>query len=200
MTVQDPASTIYAAVVLAGGRGARLGGVTKPLIEVGGRSMLDAALAAAEGATEVVVVGDVPVPDGVRQIVEDPPRSGPAAAVAAGVAALTRDPPWILVLASDLPGAERAVPALVAAAATDADSDGVCFHDDTGHPQWMLALYRAAALRAAIAAQPTTDLPLKRLVAPLTLTMIPGDADAIGDCDTWDEIEAARAAARGRHR
>lgn len=188
----------YTAVILAGGRASRLGGVAKPLLEVGGRSLLDAALAAASGAREVVVVGDVPVPAGVRQIVEDPPRSGPAAALAAGVVTLSVPAPWTLVLASDVPGVDRAVPALVAHAEKDGGHDGVCFHDGTGHPQWMLALYRTAPLRGAIDAVETTDLSLKRLLAPLRLRSIDGDPGAIADCDTWDEIEAARRRASSR--
>lgn len=182
----------YTAVILAGGRAARLGGVAKPLLDVGGRSLLEAALAAAAGAAEVVVVGDVPVPSGVRQIVEHPPRSGPAAALAAGVKDLTLDAPWTLVLASDVPGVDRAVPTLVTVAEGDTAHDGVCFHDETGHPQWMLALYRTAALRKAIDAVETTDLPLRRLLAPLRLRSVAGDPAAIADCDTWDDVAAAR--------
>lgn len=188
----------YTAVILAGGRASRLGGVTKPLLDVGGRSLLDAALAAAAGAEEVVVVGDVPVPAGVRQIVEDPPRSGPAAGLAAGVAHLSMAAPWTLVLASDVPGADRAVPGLVAAAADDRDNDGVCFHDETGHPQWMLAMYRTPPLRNALDAVETTDLSLRRLLAPLRLRTIAGDPAAIADCDTWDDVETARSRNRER--
>src|SRR3954467_8246689 len=40
----------YAAVVLAGGRGARLGGRAKPQLVVGGRTILDAVLAAGADA------------------------------------------------------------------------------------------------------------------------------------------------------
>ena len=96
------------------------------------------------------------------------------------------------MLASDVPGVDRAVPVLLAAATGASGSDGVCFHDAEGHPQWMLALYRTAALRAAVAAVPTTDLSLRRLVEPLTLRTIPGDTADIRDCDTWDAVESAR--------
>ncbi|MCO7220460.1 NTP transferase domain-containing protein, partial [Klenkia sp. PcliD-1-E] len=41
-----PALPAYAAVVLAGGRAARLGGRAKPQLDVGGRTMLAAVLAA----------------------------------------------------------------------------------------------------------------------------------------------------------
>lgn len=183
------------AVVLAGGRATRLGGVAKPLVEVRGRTMLEAALAAAVGADRVVVVGSVPVPEGVLQTVEDPPHSGPAAGLAAGLRALDPSAPWTLVLASDLPGAEHAVPALLDVAAADPPVDGVCFHDETSHPQWMLAVYRTEALEQAVGAVDTTDLSLRRLLAPLTLRSIPGDAAAIADCDTWDDIRAADTAA-----
>ena len=190
-------SIAYTAVILAGGRASRLGGVAKPLVEVGGRTLLDAALSAAAGAREVVVVGDVPVPAGVLQVVEDPPRSGPAAGLAAGVRALTEDAPWTLVLASDVPCVEQAVPTLVAAAEDDLDSDGVCFHDESGHPQWMLGLYRSPRLRRRIEGVETTDLSLRRLLAPLLVRTIAGDPAAIADCDTWDDVEAARARSSG---
>lgn len=185
------------AVVLAGGRATRLGGVSKPLVEVRGRTMLEAALAAAAGAQQIVVVGEVPVPEGILRTVEDPPHGGPAAGLAAGLAALDAEAPWTLVLASDLPGAERAVPTLLSAAATEATADGVCFHDDQSHPQWMLAIYRTAALRLAVAAVDTTDLSMRRLLEPLDLRSLPGDPGAIGDCDTWADIHAANASARG---
>ncbi len=55
MTAGAPLS----AMVLAGGRARRMGGVAKPLLEVGGRTLLDAALDAAwdAGAGETGVVG-----------------------------------------------------------------------------------------------------------------------------------------------
>lgn len=180
------------AVVLAGGRARRLGGAVKPLVEVGGSSLLQRALDAAAGADRIVVVGSVPVPAGVLRTVEDPPFSGPAAGLAAGLAALDGTAPWTLVLAADVPRAAAAVPALLAAAAGDPAADGVCLHDATSRPQWMLGLYRTRALRSAVAAVTTTDLSMRRLLAPLTLTTIPADPDDIADCDTWQDIEAAR--------
>ncbi|XVV06848.1 molybdenum cofactor guanylyltransferase [Actinosynnema sp. CA-248983] len=61
------------AVVLAGGRGSRLGGVDKAAVEVGGRTLLDHALDAVRGARRTVVVGpEKPVP-GVVWTREEPP-------------------------------------------------------------------------------------------------------------------------------
>ena len=49
-----------AAILLAGGRGSRMGGVHKPLLEIGGTTLLDAAIAAARdaGCDPIVAVGD----------------------------------------------------------------------------------------------------------------------------------------------
>lgn len=78
--------------MLAGGTGTRLGGVDKAALELAGRPLLDRVLdaVAAAGALGTVVVGDVAAHGrpGVRVVVEDPPRSGPAAGIVAGLAAL----------------------------------------------------------------------------------------------------------------
>ena len=98
-------SHAYAAVVLAGGTSARLGGVDKAGIELAGRTMLEHALAVVAGATEVVVVGEeVPTSRPVTFVREDPPRGGPAAGLLAGAAALSRTPDALAVLAVDMPG------------------------------------------------------------------------------------------------
>ena len=89
-------SLVYDAIILAGGRASRLGGVQKAAIEIGGRALLDIALEAAASAGRVVVVG----PDelrrdarggdaaSVRFVREEPPFGGPVAGIAAGLATL----------------------------------------------------------------------------------------------------------------
>src|SRR5262249_61472310 len=78
----------YAAIVLAGGRGRRIGGRDKPALPVGGRSMLRRVLDAVAGADPRVIVGPVrsDVPAGVAQVREHPPGGGPVAALAARLA------------------------------------------------------------------------------------------------------------------
>ncbi|MGX7829752.1 molybdenum cofactor guanylyltransferase [Actinokineospora sp. 24-640] len=79
----------WAAIVLAGGLGTRLGGVDKPALVVGGRTLLDRALDAVDGADPVVVVGpERPVARPVRWTREAEPGAGPVAAVVAGLAVL----------------------------------------------------------------------------------------------------------------
>lgn len=76
----------YAAVLLAGGAARRMAGVDKPAVPVGGQPMRDRVLAAVADAYPRIVVGPAErLPDGVLSAREDPPGSGPVAALAAGL-------------------------------------------------------------------------------------------------------------------
>src|SRR3954454_9245577 len=86
--VMDPSVPLppYAAVVLAGGRAARLGGQAKPQLDVGGRALLATVLEAGAGAAPGTAAGPPqPVPPGVVVVRENPPRGGPVAALRAGL-------------------------------------------------------------------------------------------------------------------
>lgn len=180
-------------LVLAGGDGSRLGGVDKAVLQVGGRTLLDRVLEARGPAARVVVVGPVVAPPGVLQVVEDPPRGGPVAGIAAGVAALADAPeraepaPWTLVIAVDQPEAASAVSDLLRETATASpDVDMLCPQDATGHPQWLLAAYRTTALTAAL--QPFGSghsVAVRRLVAGLRSAGV--RSLHVGDIDTWDD-------------
>ncbi|GFZ78230.1 NTP transferase domain-containing protein [Nesterenkonia alkaliphila] len=81
------------AVLLAGGAGTRLGGADKALLIHRGRTLLEhwGAALAERGVGTAVVGGEhlrPQLPAGFRLTREDPPLSGPAAAVCAGVRAL----------------------------------------------------------------------------------------------------------------
>ncbi|HEX5916467.1 MAG TPA: NTP transferase domain-containing protein, partial [Nocardioides sp.] len=71
----------FCGVVLAGGTAARMDGVDKASVELGGRTLLEYAVDAFVDADEVVVVGPDTVRTGrpVTFVVEDPPRGGPVA-------------------------------------------------------------------------------------------------------------------------
>jgi molybdenum cofactor guanylyltransferase len=115
---------VWAAVVLAGGRARRLGGVDKPALTVGGRRLLDVVLHACDGAAPVVVVGPRrPVDHDVLWRRERPPHGGPVAALAAGLDAVPDGVRLTALLAADLPGLRAATVArLLAAAAPDRPS------------------------------------------------------------------------------
>lgn len=169
------------AVLLAGGAGTRMGGVDKAELRLDGETLLERALAAL-GAFEVVVVG--PIRDGVRTVREEPPRSGPAAAAVAGLAALPAVDE-VLLLAVDLPRLPEALPLLLEAAA---GRDGAVAVDADGRVQWLLGRYRATALHAAATALgDPTGRPLRALLGGLDLApvrLLPGleaDVDTVAD-------------------
>ncbi|MET8982520.1 NTP transferase domain-containing protein [Streptomyces sp. NPDC004539] len=185
----------YDAVVLAGGGARRLGGADKPGVRVGGRSLLDRVLAAcADADRTVVVAAPRPTARPVCWTREDPPGGGPVAALDAGLRGTTAE--RVVVLSADLPFlAPDTVHRLLSA--LDTGADGALLADADGRDQPLVAAYRTAALRRELTALGANlaGLPLRRLTAGLDLTRVP-DPVASFDCDTWDDIAAARARIR----
>jgi molybdopterin-guanine dinucleotide biosynthesis protein A len=138
---------VWQAVLLAGGRGSRLGGRHKPAITVAGRTLLNHALAAVAGADRVVVVGPVePTDRPVRWTREEPPGGGPVAALAAGLVEI--DAAVLAVLATDLAGVTTATIDRLRVALTERDGAVLC--DGTGRKQWLIGVWRTERLRAAL--------------------------------------------------
>lgn len=194
-------------LVLAGGRGSRLGGRDKAALTVAGRALLDRVLDAAPLlGGRVVVVGDTTVPEGVLRTLEDPPDGGPVAGIAAGLAALGPGAAWVAVVAVDQPGAAAALAALVGELVgelegrTGEDVDAIGHEDAEGHRQWLLALYRREALEAALAALGAArHTSVRRLVADLRWRTAAAGAEHLGDVDTWADAQGwERRLARAR--
>lgn len=192
----EPASVEHDAVLLAGGRASRMGGVDKTALIADGLALSDHAVAASAGARSVVLVGlrdGRTAPDGVVVTREDPPFGGPVAGIAAGLAAVAEPAPaaWTLVLACDLVRPEGAVDALLRAADDTADVDGFVAVDEDGRRQPLLALYRSSALRDAVRALgDPTDAAVRRLTAGLRLVEVPLSAGLCADVD--EPADAAR--------
>lgn len=193
------------AILLAGGRSSRLGGVAKASLVRDGRTLLQLAIDAARAAGgRVVVVGpEVETTDPVRFVRERPVFGGPAAAIAAGLDALRDDveaegPTQVAVLACDMPDAALALAAVLdaatatATAATGTDTDGWVAVDDSGREQPLLAVYHREALERRVAAlrasQPSGDLAgvsVRQLLAGLVLRQVPIPDGGSADVDTW---------------
>ncbi|MFF4511495.1 NTP transferase domain-containing protein [Streptomyces mirabilis] len=211
MTAYEPPGTSgpaapYDAVVLAGGAARRLGGADKPGVRVGGRPLLDRVLAACATATTTVVVAEPRrTARPVEWAREEPPGGGPLAALDAGLRHVSAE--HVVVLSADLPFLDEATVRRLLGALRTGDApqgparpDGVLLTDPDGRDQPLVAAYRADALRRELAALAgahggVTGLPLRRLTAALDLTRI-SDPVASFDCDTWDDIAAARARIR----
>lgn len=182
----------FDAVIVAGGRGSRMGGLSKADLVVRGTRLLDTVLRAVAGATTTVVVGDVRVPDGVRTTMEEPAGTGPAAGILAGLRAVDKPEPWTLVLAVDLPDAPAATERL-RRALSDApvDADGLCLCDTEGELQHLVAAYRTDALRGAF---DRFGDPANRSVRAVmtTLNLLPVDPQgaSVDDVDTPEQLAA----------
>ncbi len=107
------------------------------------------------------------------------------------------------MFAADLPflNAET-VHSLWTAIAESDESDGAVATDADGREQWLAAVYRRDALLARIAdqgADKLRGLPLRRLVKELRLLRTAPAGQSVLDCDTWEDVAAARrlAAPRG---
>ena len=181
----------YDAIVLAGGRSSRMGEVDKVGIVVSGRPLLAHACAAVEQARTLVVVGPaglVGTPDRAIVTREDPPFAGPAAALGAGLAALDDPAALVVVLAADVPRAADAVQPLLMAA--ESCRDGVIARSSDGHRQPLLAVYRHAALVAALAAHaPLTDLGVNRVLRDLDLRELDLPDAVLDDIDTPADLQ-----------
>ncbi|MGM1065003.1 molybdenum cofactor guanylyltransferase [Saccharothrix sp. Mg75] len=177
---------VWSAVVLAGGRGSRLGGVDKASVVVDGRTLLDRVLDAVAGARETVVVGplrDVPGLDlsGVLWAREDPPGGGPVAGLAAGLAHVTAD--VVVVLAVDQPGLTRSTVDRLRSAVDNADNAGAVLVDAGGRAQWLTGAWRVDRLRAALPADPR-DASARSVLDPLRPVLVPALAGEARDVDT----------------
>jgi molybdopterin-guanine dinucleotide biosynthesis protein A len=205
----------FDAVILAGGKSFRLGGVPKAQLRYDGNTLLERAMAAAHGAGRVVVVGPDPrtLPDGTLTAREDPPFAGPAAAIAAGLLVLegqgregqdseARDgqspapnhAAWVLVMACDMPLAAAAVPVLLQELAAHPESEGALSVSSDGRKQPLLGIYRVSALQREVQAMAEAgglvNAAVFRLLARLDLLAVPVPEGSTDDVDTWDDAAA----------
>ncbi|MCL2780283.1 MAG: NTP transferase domain-containing protein [Actinomycetia bacterium] len=188
----------FDAIVVAGGAGRRLGGLDKPALRIGGRSLLSRALDAVPDAGRVVVVGptrdEARDPGGERLLwcQERPPGGGPLAGLAAGLPLTSAA--ILVVLAADLPDIAPAVPALLARLTEPGEPvDAAVLVDATGRRNLLAAAWRHAPLAAALAAAaPVAGRPMRALESLVRLAEVPDPAGWGADCDTWEDVLALR--------
>ena len=181
MIDQGAADVSY--VILTGGRSSRFG-TDKAQAEINSVSLLDRLL------DTLPVVSSVP---SVRVVIGQEIQGGPAAAVDAGIAAISTR--WVAVVAVDMPFASPVIAYLVQLA-LGIKADGLIPIDAGGKEQWLCALYQVAPLRAAVAAfGSVAGAPLHKVLAPLNLHRVhlPGElARLLIDIDTPADLARAQ--------
>ena len=181
---------IVDALILAGGRSSRLGHsgernpAAKQSLQIDGVTLLRRSVRAVRdaGVRAVVIVGDETVDDAVA-VREEPAFAGPVAAIAAGLRALPGTADAVVVLACDMPGIDRALPALLAGFA----GDGV-IATDRGRRQQLALVVAPDSLARALASLPTAvDVAMRTLLPGLALTEVAVPDGSTDDIDTWDD-------------
>ncbi len=169
----------YAAIILTGGSGERLGGVDKAALSYRDATLLDHVLSVVDDAVTKVVVGpekDVP---GVVWAREDPPGGGPLAGLAAGLAEV--DAEWVAVLAVDQPGLTKDTIARL----RNARANAVLADDRV---QWLIGVWRTADLREALPEDPR-DQPLRKTLQRLDPVEVPASPGEARDVDTPADLD-----------
>lgn len=177
---------VFAAIIFAGGRASRLGGIDKVMIEVDGLTLLARSLNAVKGADPIVVVGPRREIDAdVVWVREDPPGEGPVAALLTGVAALDLpNDAHVAVLAGDLKGiTQDTVPRLRSTLDNNPHAQGVVLVDHDGYVQWMHGVWRLEALRNA-----GEGRSLKAVLGTLPYVKVAERAGESADVDTPDDL------------
>ena len=200
-----------AAVVVAGGASRRLNHVPKASLSDGTNTLLGCALEAVAAASPRVVVGpeSLPLPSGVLRTREDPPFSGPAAAIHAGLECIAADcersqvplPEWCLILGVDTPRIAPAVQQLIAAARaaeqasvgqsapTDSESSAGFWGVAEGIYQPLVGIYRFDAIRSVFSTG-TTDASVRSFLRRLNPVAVQMSAADTADVDTWEQAQS----------
>lgn len=127
------ATDTVTAVILAGGRGLRMGGLDKGLVEVGGIALVDRTLAVLRPQARAVLINanrnaSAYAARGCPVIADaTPDYDGPLAGMAAALAAI--DTPWLLAVPCDCPQLAADLAARLLAAAEAGDAELAVAHD-----------------------------------------------------------------------
>lgn len=174
----------WTAIVLAGGRGVRLG-TPKSQIVLDGALLIQGIIE--QLSVPVIVAGEAPA--GVPAVAESPPDGGPAAGLAAALARV--DTPAIGLLAADMPFAAPLLPRLVGElAGCTPDVDAVLSFD--GRAQPLCAAYRTQGLRRVLADKGTaTGLAMHALLDGLSIRHLEVESELLLDIDTPEDLARA---------
>ena len=184
----------WTALVLAGGRGSRLGNDDKAAITLGGTSAIDHLLASLPRSVPVVVAGPKhPTQRPVTFRQEKPIHGGPVAGIASALEAVST--PVTALLAVDMPWAGGLMEHLIAEFAS-CDAAALVPVDRSGFRQPLCAVVRTEALRGALrqlgdpGGRSMRDL--MSLIDIHERPLSEAEMSMVDDIDTPDDLRQAR--------
>ena len=134
------------ALILAGGKASRLGGVDKRELVIGGRTIFDRQIEALAPCVAEIIVSSPRDVAGYRSVADAVAGAGPLAGIAAGLAAAAT--PWLFVVAGDMPYLHRGFVELVLSHGDDGcDAVGIRIGD---LPEPLCSVLRVAAWRSIV--------------------------------------------------
>lgn len=180
------------AVILAGGRGSRLGGREKGEIRLDGHRLLDIVIegACSAGCDPVIVAGDL-TSEKATSVREEPPFGGPVAGLAAALRKVKTE--WFMLLACDLPHAHRLCHLLAESFhQMTPELDGlVALHEN--RIQWLAGVYRRESVERSLTGLDGVDgASLGALLGRLTLREVQDPEGLSRDIDTPEDLVAAK--------
>ena len=141
------AAARVSALVLAGGRGTRMGGAAKHELVVEGETIFARLVKVLAPRVEEIVVSSAIDVAGFRTVRDRVVDAGPLAGIAAGLAAAAT--PWVVVVAGDMPHVSGAVVDAMLAKLDDAAVDAVGVRVG-GEPQPLLCVLARGAVLAVV--------------------------------------------------
>lgn len=180
----------WTAVVLAGGRGSRMGGRDKPRLEIGGVTLLARVVSGVPNDVEVIVVGPPHhgLPRRVRFVLEEPHFGGPVAALAAALPFVAT--PAIALVGGDMPAAASLLTRL---AEEWAGEDALVAVDTEGRRQPLCAVFGTDALATALTQlSPPAGRSMRDLMALLDIRERPLDDESsalLVDVDVPEDLD-----------
>ncbi len=188
------------AIILCGGRATRLGGIEKPLIDLGGTLLLAHVIARLEPMVDNLVLS-VGQPSeryeqfGYPVVADEHPGQGPLAGIVSALAAVHT--PWILTTPADTPFLP---PHLVAALAPACARRGAVVASAGGHRQNLSMLLDRQQAAALAGFYRSGGRAVHRWLVANGIDEVEFPKDCFFNINTPDDLARARAAAACRSR
>ena len=143
-----------AAIIVAGGRSARMGGIDKSTISLNGVRLIDHLLAGLQSLgiaqDNIVIVSTKTLAENIAHTAESPAFGGPLAGISAGLQAIPASSSRVAIFSVDAPDSWKLLPQLANTLANNAERDAAIIKDDAGIANPLCSVWKTAQLSSAL--------------------------------------------------